>query len=71
MQLKTFKLELNFSSISYKAPNLNSLFCSEVNISSITSKTLLQNERGSYKFMFSLKTYFLLERDLTTLEIIT
>ena len=38
------------------APILHSVISSEMNTASITNKSLLQNERGSYKFMFSLET---------------
>ena len=39
--------------MSNKAPNLHPVICSEMNTASFTNKMLLQNEKGSYKFMFS------------------
>ena len=53
------------------APILHSVICSEMNTASLTSKRLLQKERGSYKFMFSsVHFYLLLENDFTTYYII-
>ena len=38
-----------------KIIKLKTFNCSEMSITSITNTALLKNERGSYKFMFSLK----------------
>ena len=54
--VKTLNVELHVPLISNKAPNLDSLICTEMNATSITNKRLFQKERGSYKFMFSLET---------------
>ena len=35
---------------------LHSVICSEMNAALVTNKRLLQKERGSYKFIFSLET---------------
>ena len=61
-----FDLKLNLLLISNKAPNLFSVICSEINAASITNITLLQNERGSYRFKFYLKNAMLWEKDFTS-----
>ena len=43
----------NFQNV---APILHSVICSEMNTASATKKRLLEKERGSYKFMFSVET---------------
>ena len=53
--LKTLNLALNLSLISNEAPNLFSAIFSAINTVSKTNLIQLYNNRGSYKFRFSLK----------------
>ena len=53
--MKDKTLAYPISVITYKDTNLCYVICFEMNTASITNITLLKKERGSSKFIFSLK----------------
>ena len=63
-------IQHGYKTIQRVAPILQPVICSEINAASVKNKRLLQNEMGSYKFMFSLHTVTFVTQNYSKLYIL-